>query len=110
MNFQQSQVWRDISGDPGNFYCQVSDQEREDFRSWMRGLLAESVVTVEFEKSDGSIRNMTCTLSETLGAKRVNTSTERAPNTDVCVVWDCEHDAWRSFRWDRLKRIEFSLE
>lgn len=109
MNFEQSQVWREISGDPGNFYCRADDLDRENFRVWMRSLLSESTVTVEFEKSDGTFRSMTCTLSETLGAKRVNTSTERAPNPDVCVVWDCEQDAWRSFRWDRLKRIEFAL-
>jgi hypothetical protein len=33
----------------------------------------------------------------------------REPRPDVCVVWDCEKSSWRSFRYDRLKRIEFSL-
>jgi len=109
MNFEQSQMWRELADDPGNFYCQADAQDRELFKSWMRGLLAESVVTVEFEKSDGTPRVMSCTLSETFGAERVNRLTERAPNPEVCVVWDCEQDAWRSFRWDRLKRIEFTV-
>lgn len=109
MNFSQSQMWRNLNGDPGNFYCQASDTDREDFKTWLRGLLNESVITVEFEKSDGSMRHMTCTLSEGLGAQRVNKLTERTPNPEICVVWDCENDAWRSFRWDRLKRIEFTL-
>lgn len=109
MDFEQSQTWQALSGDPGNFYCRADDLDREHFRNWMRGLLSESTVTVEFEKADGTHRSMICTLSETLGAKRVNTPAERVPNPDVCVVWDCEQDAWRSFRWDRLKRIEFAL-
>jgi hypothetical protein len=109
INSEQSQTWRELADDPGNFYCRASDQDREDFKTWLRTLLTETAVSVEFEKSDGSAKHMICTLSEILGAKRVNTVTEHVPNPEVCVVWDCEKDAWRSFRWDRLKRIEFSL-
>jgi hypothetical protein len=109
MNFEQSQTWRELTNDAGNYYCQATESERVAMKQFMHGILTEGVVTVEFEKSDGSPRVMLCTLSETLGAKRVNTSTERAPNPDICVVWDCEQDAWRSFRWDRLKRIEFDV-
>jgi hypothetical protein len=30
-------------------------------------------------------------------------------NEDVCAVWDIDAGAWRSFRWDRLKRIDYKL-
>jgi hypothetical protein len=59
---------------------------------------------------------MICTLSGEKGAKyAVNenkedaTASKKKPNDDVCVVWDCTQNAWRSFRWDRLKRIEFAI-
>jgi len=25
------------------------------------------------------------------------------------VVWDLNREAWRSFRWDRMKRIQFDI-
>lgn len=110
MNFEQNQAWRQLANDAGNYYCQATDDERAGMKQFMHGLLTEGVVTVEFLKADGSPRVMHCTLSETLGAERVNKQSERTPNPDVCVVWDCDQDAWRSFRWDRLQRIEFTIE
>lgn len=110
MNFEQPQVWRDLSGDPGNYYRRANENQRAHLRDFIRGLLAEGVVTVEFAKADGSDRVMHCTLSESLGAQRVNKQSERPPNPEVCVVWDCDQEAWRSFRWDRLRGIEFTIE
>lgn len=110
MNFNQSQTWRELSNDPGNYYCRANESERAGMRDFMRGVLTEGVVTVEFVKADGAARVMHCTLSESLGAQRVNKQSERQPNPDVCVVWDCDQEAWRSFRWDRLQRIEFTVE
>ena len=113
----QQRTWNHLSGAPGNYYSSASDSERQIMRDFLKGLLNDGQVTVEFEKSDGSNRTMICTLNEEKGAKyTVNENkgdaTDRKikkPNPDVCVVWDCEQNAWRSFRWDRLKRIEFSL-
>ena len=91
-------------------YDQVTPQEQEQLRTWLRGLLQEQVVTVEFVKADGSPRRMECTLSEGQGAKySTNESTRKKPHPDTCVVWDINQNAWRSFRWDRLKRIQFQL-
>jgi hypothetical protein len=54
---------------------------------------------------------MKCTLREDLGAKYSVTESKNSkkPNSDVCVVWDTNQQAWRSFRWDRVKRIQFDL-
>jgi hypothetical protein len=116
MTFDKAQTWRKISDQPGNYYCQANEKEREYFRGFIKGLMGEKQITIEFEKADGTPREMICTLSEQHGAKyAVNESvpgTEqktRKQNSDVCVAWDCELKAWRSFRWDRLKRIEFKL-
>lgn len=71
-------------------------------------LLHEGEVLVAFEKADGSERNMLATLTEVLLPEQVDVEEhiqKKKPNPDVCVVWDTENQGWRSFRWDRLKRV-----
>jgi hypothetical protein len=113
MNFEKSQIWRNLADEPGNYYCQASEFEREEFKQWVRGLLNEREVTVDFVKVDGDFRSMKCTLSESHGAKyTVNENQDRPvkkSNPEVCVVWDVNQNAWRSFRWDRIKRVQFDL-
>ena len=111
MNFEQSQTWRELTDDPGNYYCSANDAERAIMRDWVRDLLKEREVTVDFEKANGEFRSMKCTLREDLGAKYTvkENATPKKPNPDVCVVWDVNQAAWRSFRWDRVKRIQFDL-
>ena len=111
MDFERDQIWRNLTDEPGNYYCQASEFERDQFRDWLRVLLREREVTVDFVKTDGDFRSMKCTLAESLGAKyTVNENrTTRKPNPEVCVVWDMNQQAWRSFRWDRIKRIQFDL-
>ncbi len=131
MNFDQRVMWERLRGgdpgnagitvgDPGNYYSVATEPERESFRKFTKGLLLERRVMLEFTKSDGSNRIMLCTLSEAHGAKYSVTESANSAaaegvskpvkvNNDVQRVWDCEAGAWRSFRWDRLKRIEFLI-
>ena len=113
MNFEETAMWQQLSNGDANYYTKAAESERTAFRVWLKGLLTSGEVTVEFEKADGSSRAMICTLNEAKGAKYAvneNAGTpKKKPNDDVCVVWDCTQNAWRSFRWDRLKRIEFSI-
>jgi len=111
MHTDQLKVWSAISNEPANFYVRASESERKAMRDWVRDLLLEREITVDFEKADGAFRSMKCTLREDLGAKYTVTESKnpRKPNPDVCVVWDTGQQAWRSFRWDRVKRIQFDL-
>ena len=109
MNSDQQRTWSAISNQPGNYYVSANDQERETMREWVKGLLREREATIEFIKADGETRVMTCTLSESVVPKTENKNTDRKPNPDICVVWDVNKGAWRSFRWDRMKKIEFTL-
>jgi hypothetical protein len=113
MNFEKTAMWQRLSNGDANYYTWAAEPERTAFRAWLKGFLQSGEVIVEFEKADGSTRAMVCTLSETKGAKYVlkedADASKKKPNDDVCVVWDCTQKAWRSFRWDRLKRIEFSI-
>lgn len=109
MDFERSQTWRAISGDAGNFYCQTDETGRAEFRTWMRDVLVREEVRVTFVKADGTERTMPCTLKESLLPKTQSSSGRRKYNEDICVVFDPERQVWRSFRWDRLKRIEWMM-
>jgi hypothetical protein len=113
LSSEQNQVWRQLTGEPGNYYSQAAEDEREIFKEWLKGLLKTDLVTVDFVKADGEFRSMKCTLAEQHGAKyTVNENKDRPskkPNPEVCVVWDVNQNAWRSFRWDRIRKIEFTI-
>ncbi len=119
MNFEKEQIWRRLADRSGNYYCELAEPEREEFRKWLRELLYREEVLIEFTKADGTDRVMKCTLNTELGAKyktevlvENEVAVQAKPKkvtTDTCQVWDIEAAAWRSFRWDRLKRIDFKL-
>jgi hypothetical protein len=68
--------------------------------------------TVVFEKVDGTLRTMKCTLKpEALPPIEVDESSEkktRKVNPNILSVWDLEKNEWRSFRIDTVKNISFS--
>ena len=76
--------------------------------------LKNGVVTVVFEKVDGTERTMRCTLSD-LYVPQVLTEydqdgnaivkPQRKRNDDVVSVWDIDNSGWRSFRLDSVKQL-----
>lgn len=86
--------------------------DNESGREWLRGLLKERVVTLTFLKKDGSERVMQATLSENSVPKAVETAEPkkvRQVSDEAQPVFDVEAQGWRSFRWDSVKKVEFSL-
>jgi hypothetical protein len=73
--------------------------------------LSDNVVTVVFEKKDGTIRTMRCTLlAEYLPTQLAPEGPQllqeaRAENENVLSVWDLDNGGWRSFRIDSIKSI-----
>jgi hypothetical protein len=69
--------------------------------------LESGIVTVVFEKADGTLRKMRCTLQADILPPRVLQEDEssRAENLDRLAVWDIENGGWRSFRMDSIKSI-----
>ena len=112
--FNKSETWRILQGEKGSWYQEADESGQQELRDFMRGLLCDGKVNIDFVKADGTARSMTCTLNESLGAKPVNKlATEKpaiADKKETCVVWDCDANGWRSFRWDRLRKIAFSIE
>ena len=119
MSWEQQEVVRLLKGAPGTQYQQADDANKAIIRDWIRSLLQKGPITVTFTKADGTDRVMKCTLNTELGAKyktevlvENEVAVQAKPkkvNTDTCQVWDTEAGAWRSFRWDRLKRIDFKI-
>ena len=86
-----------------------SDAETRD---WLKDLLKFEVVTLTFTKKDGTQREMVATLSEARIPKTEKSSESagtRKYSDEAQPVYDVEAKAWRSFRWDSLSKIEFSI-
>ena len=77
-------------------------------RKWLIGLLEDQPVEIIFTKKDGTERTMKCTLQEKYLPETVGTG--KPKSDEVLAVFDLEKEGWRSFRWDSIKEIHFSLE
>ena len=64
--------------------------------------LKEGVVSLSFEKVDTTQREMTATLDETF-IEYQGSGKDKKKSEDVLAVWDMDKNAWRSFRWSKLR-------
>jgi hypothetical protein len=112
--WEQNEVFRILSGKPGTAYQESEDYEKASFRKWTVSLLRNGPITVEFVKSDGTLRTMRCTLDQSLidapMQPGLTESKTRTRDVHVQTVWDLEAKQWRSFRYDRLKIISVNTE
>lgn len=83
-------------------------KEKDALRTWLDGLLHEGVITVTFEKKDGTTREMNCTLKDVPVFEK-KTDVVRKKNDEVVAAFDVDLQQWRSFRLDSIKQIEVCL-
>lgn len=89
-------------------YTEISVEEQETFRNWLRGVLQTEIVTLKFIKKDGTERLMKGTLKKGLTAKVIGK--ENSNNSDTVIrVTDIELGEWRSIRFDSIKEISFTI-
>lgn len=72
--------------------------------------LKNGVITVVFEKVDGSERTMNCTLDPNklppqLLTEQQESAKIRNQNDDVLAVWDIDANGWRSFHVSKVKEV-----
>lgn len=100
----------------GTWYAQANTADRALFREWLKGHLAMGKVVVSFTKVNGDARDMTCTLdpavipfdqNKNTPVKELKESKDHEPSNQA--VWDIQANAWRSFRWDKITQISFTL-
>lgn len=92
----------------------LSEKEFKIFKKWLKSHLAYGPTTVVFTKKDGTERVMNCTINSDLVPavelkEEVEPKKERKVNEEVMPVYDLEAKAWKSFRWDSIKEVRFTL-
>jgi len=93
-----------------DWYKNASETEREIFRDWVRDVLRMHEVTISFLKKDGELREMRSTLQEEVVPVFVPaTDRTRTSNPEVCPVFDLDKQEWRSFRFDAVTKISFTI-
>ena len=126
LDWEKAEVFRLLKGQPGTQYQEADEADRKQMRIWVQNLLNNSEITVQFVKSDGTVRDMRCTLdrsrippappkpvpTEIEGSSTANIDglTEskkprKEPDPVTQRVYDLDQNAWRSFRYDRLQKI-----
>ena len=91
----------------------LSENDFKLFKKWLKSHLAFGPITVTFTKKDGTERVMKCTTNPTYIMFKdpaiLESKKERKVNEDVMPVYDMESKAWKSFRWDSVKQVRFTL-
>jgi hypothetical protein len=134
MTWEQQEVFRLLKSHPGTIYQEADETERHVIRDWVRGLLNVSEITVTFVKADGTLRDMRCTLDQdrippqppkpekpakelSVDGLRQNGFLGEAVQKEVTKpeenhtqkVFDLDASAWRSFRYDRLRKVTATI-
>jgi hypothetical protein len=91
----------------------LNEADLKLFKKWLKSHLKYGPVTVTFTKKDGTERVMKCTTNPTYilfkEPASVESKREKKINEDVMPVFDMEAGHWKSFRWDSIKSVSFTL-
>jgi hypothetical protein len=127
LTWEQQEVFRLLKSQPGTTYQESDESGRMIFRDWIRNLLNVTEITVTFVKADGTLRDMRCTLDQDLippqppraakpareapvdGIVRESKEVTKPEESHTQKVFDLDAGAWRSFRYDRLKKVTATM-
>ena len=91
----------------------LSEKDFKLFKKWLTGHLKYGPVTLTFTKKDGSDRVMKCTTNPTYimfkDPSILESKSDRKVNEDVMPVYDLDAGGWRSFCWDSIKSVAFTI-
>ena len=110
--WEQQEIVRLLKGQAGSQYQEATEANRAIIRDWVRSLLQSTEVQVTFVKADGTVRNMRCTLDigrMPLQNIQVHESTE-SRDSETQRVFDLDLQQWRSFRYDRLRKVTAEID
>ena len=127
MNWERQEIFRLLKSQPGTMYQEADKTGRHIFRDWVRSLLEVAEITVTFVKADGTLRDMRCTLDRDRIPPQPPRELNKAPpagtvreDREIAAqyepeenhtqkVFDLDAGAWRSFRYDRLKKVTATM-
>ena len=89
----------------------IADKKGIPTKEELKTLLEKNVLTVDFTKLNGDKRVMTCTLREDMKpeATKVDPLSQkkvREVSDAVVSVWDVNAKGWRSFRYERVNKVD----
>jgi hypothetical protein len=91
----------------------LSEKDFKVFKKWLKSHLAYGPTTVVFTKKDGTERTINCTTKpELVPVEPIVEGVEKKEkkiNDEVMPVYDLDAKGWRSFRWDSIRAIQFSI-
>ena len=91
-------------------YKEWPESERKIFRDWLVSHLKFGPVNITFVKKDGTEREMYCTLKpEEITVYEKKTERTKTIREETCPVFDIEKQEWRSFRYDAVTTVEFTV-
>ena len=127
LSWEQQEVFRLLKAQPGTMYQKADETGRKYFRDWVRCVLEVTEITVTFVKADGTTRDMRCTLDWDKIPPQPPRELNKAPVDGIVredreiaalvkpeeshtqKVFDLDAGAWRSFRYDRLKKVTATM-
>lgn len=68
--------------------------------------LRKETLVVTFNKLNGDERIMTCTKSFDVIPEEHKPKTDKEPKEGNVTVWDTNAKGWRSFKYDRVTKVE----
>lgn len=84
----------------------IADKKGIPTEEQLNELLKETTLIVSFTKLDGDERVMTCTKSFNIIPEESRPKTDKASSLGTVTVWDINAKGWRSFKYDRIIKIE----
>lgn len=86
-----------------------TENDKAEFVAWIYGVLKTTEkVSITFEKKDGTIRELNCTLKD-VPAYVPKTDIVRKKSESTISVYDIDNQDWRSFRIDSVRQVGFTL-
>lgn len=79
-------------------------------KSELEALMEEQTVLVTFEKLDGDVRTMPLTKKLNDIPVEHHPKNKNVPHETNITGWCESANGWRSFRYDRLKKVETSMD
>ena len=75
-------------------------------RETLLNILHSRAATVKFQKRNGDIRTMQCSLNPTVVPEKIDLQVnEEKNNPDLLTVYDLEEKGWRSFYLDSIIEV-----
>ena len=73
----------------------------------LKNTLQNNIANVIFEKTDGTLREMRCTLQPgLLPVQEIKEDKKERPENDtILAVWDLDNEGWRSFRIESIRSV-----